>query len=108
MRSLSKYSLVPRPSQSGHAPNGLLKENNLGSISSIVKPDTGQANLAEKMNCSAVSAFSAISNPSDRSRTVSIESANLASRPSRTTTRSTTTSISCLMFLSKVGVSFKS
>ena len=29
---------VPIPSHSGHAPYGLLNENNLGSISSIVNP----------------------------------------------------------------------
>ena len=42
---------VPIPSHSGHAPYGLLKENNLGSISSIVKPETGQANLDENNSC---------------------------------------------------------
>src|SRR3546814_3109890 len=40
---------MPRPSQAGQAPKGLLNENRRGSISSMVKPETGQANLAEKV-----------------------------------------------------------
>jgi hypothetical protein len=52
--------LVPSPSQEGQAPNGLLNENSRGSISGIVKPDTGQANFAEKIVSSPVSAFSVI------------------------------------------------
>ena len=39
----------PRPSQAGQAPNGLLNENSLGSISGMVKPETGQANFEEKV-----------------------------------------------------------
>ena len=45
----STFNLIPIPSHSSHAPKGLLKENNLGSISSIVKPLSGQANLVENM-----------------------------------------------------------
>jgi hypothetical protein len=41
--------LTPRPSQTGQAPNGLLNENSRGSISLIVKPETGQANFSEKV-----------------------------------------------------------
>ena len=37
------------PSQWGHAPKGLLKEKSRGSISSMVKPETGHANLEEKV-----------------------------------------------------------
>ena len=44
-KSVSNLSSFPSPSQRGHAPWGLLKENNLGSISGILKPDTGQENL---------------------------------------------------------------
>ena len=44
---ISKNSSIPMPSQTLHAPWGALKLNNLGSISSIVNPDTGQANLDE-------------------------------------------------------------
>src|SRR3546814_17367553 len=40
---------MPRPSQAGQAPKGLLNENRRGSIPSMVKPETGQANLAEKV-----------------------------------------------------------
>ena len=32
-----------------HAPLGLLKEKSLGSISSIVNPETGHANFEENM-----------------------------------------------------------
>ena len=39
---------VPIPSHSAHAPKGLLNEKSLGSISSIVKPETGHANFDEK------------------------------------------------------------
>ena len=48
-RSGSNLSLKPNPSHSAQAPLGLLKENNLGSISSIVNPEIGQANLDEKI-----------------------------------------------------------
>ena len=40
--------LVPSPSHSGHAPNGLLNENSRGSISETAEPETGQANFADK------------------------------------------------------------
>ena len=101
----SKYIVVPNPSQLGHAPNGLLNEKSRGSISSIVKPDTGQAKRAEKIVRSALSAFSAIASPSANSRAVSIESAKRVSKPGLTTTRSTTISISCFLFLSSLGAS---
>ena len=45
----STFNLIPIPSHSSQAPYGLLKENNLGSISSIVKPDSGHANFVEKI-----------------------------------------------------------
>ena len=64
---------MPSPSQLGQAPNGLLKEKSRGSISSMVKPETGQAKRAEKVTRSAavlpVSAFSAKSSPSERLQT---------------------------------------
>jgi hypothetical protein len=37
------------PPQVGHAPNGLLNENSRGSISGMVKPETGQAKRWEKV-----------------------------------------------------------
>ena len=76
-RSASKASLAPRPSQTGQAPKGLLNEKSRGSISLIVKPETGQANFSEKMirfgsvSPSATSAHSATAMPSARRRAVS-------------------------------------
>ena len=46
---------TPSPPHFGQAPNGLLNENSRGSISGMVKPDTGQANFSEKTRRSAVS-----------------------------------------------------
>ena len=43
----STFSFIPIPSHSAQAPYGLLKENSLGSISSIVNPLSGHANLVE-------------------------------------------------------------
>ena len=40
---------TPSPPQAGQAPNGLLNENSRGSISEMVKPETGQANFSEKI-----------------------------------------------------------
>ena len=48
----STFNFIPIPSHSSQAPNGLLKEKSLGSISSIVKPLSGQANLVENINFS--------------------------------------------------------
>ena len=48
----STFNLIPIPSHSSHAPKGLLNEKSLGSISSIVKPLSGHANLVEKINFS--------------------------------------------------------
>src|SRR5258708_35014995 len=47
-RSASICCSTPRPPQAGQAPCGLLKEKSRGSISSMVKPETGQANFCEK------------------------------------------------------------
>ena len=55
--------LVPRPSHSGQAPNGLLKEKSRGSISEMVKPETGQANFSEKSRRSCVSFFDLLAEP---------------------------------------------
>ena len=43
------FRFTPIPSHSSHAPYGLLNENSLGSISSIVKPLSGHANFDEKI-----------------------------------------------------------
>jgi hypothetical protein len=45
----SKYSFSPSPSQAGQAPCGALNEKSRGSISGMVKPETGQENFSEKM-----------------------------------------------------------
>ena len=47
-RSGSNSSFSPSPSQAGQAPCGALKLNSRGSISAMVKPETGQANFSEK------------------------------------------------------------
>ena len=82
---------TPSPPHSGQAPNGLLNENSRGSISGMVKPDTGQANFSEKISRSAVSlrcllalapstappsAISAIASPSASFSACSSESAS--------------------------------
>src|SRR5271156_550205 len=54
-RSASMCCSTPRPPHFGQAPNGLLNENSRGSISGMVKPDTGQANFSENTSRSAVS-----------------------------------------------------
>ena len=53
----SNCNSVPRPSHVGQAPAGALNENSRGSISSMVKPETGQAKRAEKVTRSCVSFF---------------------------------------------------
>ncbi len=121
-RSASKRISVPRPSHLGQAPAGALKENRRGSISSMVKPETGQANRAENVMRSCVSffdrfgasvssfdkglsAYSASAIPSASSSAVSKLSASRVAMSARTTRRSTTTSMSCLYFLSSLGAS---
>ena len=109
-------SSVPRPSQSGQAPNGLLNENSRGSISSMVKPETGQANLrrerAMRLGLRLVRLACRRRHFGDQRR--SRRRASARSRSSRraaramsarTTMRSTTTSMSCLIFLSSAGAS---
>jgi len=56
----------------------------------MVKPETGQANLALKVARSPVSAFSAKAMPSASASAVSKLSASRAAMPPRTTMRSTT------------------
>ncbi len=99
-RRSSKKSSTPNPSQFGHAPKGALKENNLGSISGIVNPETGQANFSENvtlvslsLSSPTTSAFSNIAIPSARSNVVRKLSANRLSMPAFMTILSTTTSI---------------
>ena len=103
----SKNSSTPSPSQAGQAPNGALNENSRGSISGMVKPLTGQAKFSEKViRCGSSPSGGAVSRiaiPSARSSAVRKESASRVSSPSRTTMRSTTTSMLCRYFLSSSG-----
>ncbi len=75
---------TPSPPQAGQAPNGLLNENSRGSISGMVKPDTGQANFSEKMSRSGRSCRGfwrpSSSRPSDCLRSVRRARAPLTAR----------------------------
>ena len=110
-RAGSTTCSVPSPPHSGQAPNGLLNENRRGSISSIEKPETGQAKRAENIiRSGSVSSFSRSASsitamPSARASAVSKLSARRLARSGATTSRSTTTSISCFSFLSRAGAS---
>src|SRR5690625_7920629 len=97
-KSKSTSNFVPNPSQVGQAPNGLLNENNLGSISSIEKPQIGHA-WCSLNNNSSEPITSTIAFPSPSFNAASKESDNLPETPSFTTTRSMTTSIECFLFL---------
>ena len=101
MRSISNSILYPSPKHSGQAPKGLLKEKLLGSISSMLIPQSGQAKLWLKVTGSP-SMTSTISSPSVSASTFSMESVRRRSIPSFTTRRSTTISILCLIFLSSL------
>ena len=107
----SKNSSIPNPSQVGQAPKGALKENSRGSISGMVKPETGQAKFSENVIRSGSPSDGAVSRmaiPSARSSAVRKLSASRVSIPSRTTIRSTTTSMSWRNFLSSTGGSSSS
>ena len=105
-------SFIPIPSHSSHAPKGLLKEKSLGSISSIVKPLSGQANFVENINFSnflnflgkVSSSCSTKSRPFARFIDVSIPSANLFPKDEFNTILSTRIEISCLIFLFNSGI----
>ena len=56
-KSGSTFKFTPIPSHSSQAPYGLLNEKSLGSISSMVKPLSGQANFDEKTNLFYFSIF---------------------------------------------------
>ena len=101
IRSMSNSILYPSPRQSGQAPKGLLKEKLLGSISSILTSQSGQEKLWLKLWIFP-SMVSTIKSPSASSSTVSMESDSLFSIPGFTIRRSTTISILCLIFLSRL------
>ena len=90
-----------------------MKENNLGSISSIVKPLSGHENFEEKVTLSRFLNFfgnvsfsySTTNKPFDRFTAVSTLSANLFPKFEFKIILSTTIEISCLIFLFKFGKS---
>ncbi len=85
--------------QCGQAPNGELKLNILGVISSSVQPQCGQLNKVEYKTLSSFVLTS--TSPSLALTAVSILSASLLFIPSSKTSLSTTTDMSCFLFLSK-------
>ena len=107
----STLSLIPIPSHSSHAPYGLLNENNLGSISSIVNPLSGQANFVEKIIFSIFlycfgkvsSSYSINNKPFDKLIAVSTDPANLLPKEELITILSIRIEISCLIFLFNSG-----
>ena len=125
MSSGSIACLVPSPSHSGQAPKGLLKEKSRGSISEMVKPETGQANFSENRMRSCVSFFDLLAESpvscsgcqrlvgefgdgdavGDAAAPSPANPPAACRYPRRTTTRSTTMSMSCFSFLSSAGAS---
>ena len=101
IRSTSNSLLNPRPVQHGHAPNGLLNEKLLGSISSMLIPQSGQEKLSENLS-SSPPITSTFTSPSAILSTVSIESVSLFSIPGLTASLSTTISMLCFLFLSRL------
>ena len=109
----STFKLCPIPSHSSHAPYGELNENNLGSISSIVKPLSGQENFDEKVTVSRFLNFlgkvsfsySTTRRPFERFTAVSTLSASLFPMLEFKIILSTTIDISCFIFLFKFGKS---
>ena len=107
----STFSLIPIPSHSSQAPKGLLNEKSLGSISSIVKPLSGHANLVENINFSTFlyffgkvsSSYSTNTNPFAKFTEDSILSANLFPKDEFRTILSTRIYMSCLIFLFNSG-----
>src|SRR6478735_7133205 len=109
MSSSSTSSRVPIPLQAAQAPNGLLNENERGSISSMASGcSLGHARFSEKArirpgSSASRSTNSARTRPSASPRAVSMESVSRWLMPSLTTRRSTTTSMVCLNCLPSLG-----
>ncbi len=105
----STSSRVPSPVHSGQAPNGELNENDRGSSSSIDSGcSLGQASFSENRRSRSLafagrSTMSSRSRPPARPRAVSTESVSRRLADGLTLSRSTTTSIECLYFLSSLG-----
>ena len=89
-----------------------MKENNLGSISSIVKPLSGHANLDENIIFSfflnlagnVSFSYSTYNNPLDKLSEVSILSAKRLPKSEFSIILSTNISISCFIFLFNSGM----
>ena len=101
IKSGSNSISVPSPSHFSHFPHGELNENNLGANSSMLTPQSGQAKCSLNRISSCPTTFMT-TNPSAIFKAVSIDSANLLSIPSLITSLSTTASILCLIFFSKL------
>ena len=102
---------MPRPVQAGHAPCGLLNEKLRGAGSSIEMPSYTHAYSCEKsISSSPLSASMGISSSSPSLSLAACSSESLSRELSSglMTTRSTTTSMSCLNFLSSVIASERS
>jgi len=100
IKSGSTSILKPKPWQVGQAPNGELKEKSLGSISGSEIPQTGHANLEEKIFSSFESTKTIFTSPSLYFKASSIDSVNLFFISSFKTILSITISMSCFLFLS--------
>src|SRR5919106_6461336 len=98
----STSSLVPSPSQVVQAPYGELNEKFRGWSSSNDRPSNVQASFSENVTSSSLPSVCTASaaSPSDSSSAVSTESATRRRMSGRATSRSTTTSMSCLKYRS--------
>ena len=99
---------VPRPVQSGQAPHGELNENDRGSSSSKDRSSYRQARCSENIRSrcgsfSGRSTKSSTTTPPDRTSAVSTESVSRRRADSLTSSRSTTTSMSCFSYFFSAG-----
>ena len=105
IRSGSISGRVPSPLHSWHIPSGLLKEKLCGASSGKLMPSTGQERCSLYMLCVSPprgSCVSAWRTPLPSFSAVSTESMSRREPSSFfTTSRSTTTAMSCLRFLSR-------
>ena len=102
-RSGSTLWMKPRPLHSGQAPSGLLKENILGSSSSMLTPCSGHASDVLKVRSVCTPSGSMIStstSPSPLAMASSQASESLLCTPSLTLILSTTISMVCLYVFS--------
>ena len=98
-RSGSISSREPMPPHSGQAPYGLLNENIRGETSGKEMPHSAQASCSEKRCGLPPSTASTVTTPSARRKRRLQRIGQAEPRFSRTTSRSTTTSIVCLLLL---------